>query len=187
MSARERMSTPEKKTPQKKDDGPAPRQTTDLLRRLRCMSNRQIETYPARLARSRRSISLQAWNSNTTGGSRNEQNIYVRGFDRWQVPLTIDGVRVYLPADKQARFRALPDARHRLRADRQGHLSNGRPRRHGRTSGSPHIASRHREIEGEMRTGLEFGRDGTYEGIKTYGPHRNEAGELLSPGERRLA
>jgi len=34
-----------------------------------------------------------------SGNSRNEKLIYVRGFDRYQVPLSIDGIRVYLPAD----------------------------------------------------------------------------------------
>lgn len=36
-----------------------------------------------------------------TGGSRNERLVYVRGFDRFQVPLSIDGIRVYLPADNR--------------------------------------------------------------------------------------
>jgi iron complex outermembrane receptor protein len=35
---------------------------------------------------------------------RNERGIYVRGFGRWQVPLSIDGVRVYLPADNRLDF-----------------------------------------------------------------------------------
>ena len=35
---------------------------------------------------------------------RNERNIYVRGFGRWQVPLSIDGVRIYLPADNRLDF-----------------------------------------------------------------------------------
>jgi len=35
------------------------------------------------------------------GGSRNERDVYVRGFDRWRVPLTVDGVRIYLPADNR--------------------------------------------------------------------------------------
>lgn len=35
------------------------------------------------------------------GGSRNESDIYVRGFDRQRVPLSIDGVRIYLPADNR--------------------------------------------------------------------------------------
>jgi iron complex outermembrane recepter protein len=39
--------------------------------------------------------------SHTGGGRRNERDIYVRGFDRFRVPLSIDGVRVYLPADNR--------------------------------------------------------------------------------------
>ena len=40
-------------------------------------------------------------------GRRNESDIFVRGFGRWQVPLMVDGVRIYLPADNRldlARF-----------------------------------------------------------------------------------
>ncbi len=37
----------------------------------------------------------------TTGGSRNERDIFVRGFDRFRVPLSMDGVRIYLPADNR--------------------------------------------------------------------------------------
>lgn len=36
-----------------------------------------------------------------TGNARNERMIYVRGFNRFQVPLLLDGVRVYLPADNR--------------------------------------------------------------------------------------
>ncbi|MGE0450442.1 MAG: TonB-dependent receptor plug domain-containing protein [Vicinamibacterales bacterium] len=39
-----------------------------------------------------------------TNGRRNEADIFVRGFGRWQVPLMIDGVRVYLPADNRLDF-----------------------------------------------------------------------------------
>ena len=39
--------------------------------------------------------------ASSTGGSRNERLIFVRGFDRFQVPLSIDGIRVYLPADNR--------------------------------------------------------------------------------------
>lgn len=38
------------------------------------------------------------------GGQRNEQLIFVRGFDRYQVPLSIDGIRIYLPADNRLDF-----------------------------------------------------------------------------------
>ncbi|MGI4878985.1 MAG: TonB-dependent receptor plug domain-containing protein [Janthinobacterium lividum] len=39
--------------------------------------------------------------SENSGGSRNERLIFVRGFNRFQVPLAIDGIRVYLPADNR--------------------------------------------------------------------------------------
>jgi iron complex outermembrane receptor protein len=42
--------------------------------------------------------------SDNLAGPRNEQNIYVHGFDRWQVPLYLDGVRIYLPADNRLDF-----------------------------------------------------------------------------------
>jgi iron complex outermembrane recepter protein len=39
-----------------------------------------------------------------SNGRRNEGDISVRGFDRWRVPLSIDGIRVYLPADNRIDF-----------------------------------------------------------------------------------
>lgn len=41
------------------------------------------------------------------GGTRNERTIFIRGFGRYQAPLSVDGVRVFLPADNRidyARF-----------------------------------------------------------------------------------
>lgn len=43
-------------------------------------------------------------NESRTGGSRNESVIYVRGFDRFQTTLSIDGIRVFLPADNRIDF-----------------------------------------------------------------------------------
>jgi iron complex outermembrane receptor protein len=43
-------------------------------------------------------------NASNTGGSRNERLIYVRGFDRFQTTISIDGVRVFLPADNRIDF-----------------------------------------------------------------------------------
>jgi iron complex outermembrane receptor protein len=37
-------------------------------------------------------------------GRRNETDIFVRGFGRWQVPLMVDGIRIYLPADNRLDF-----------------------------------------------------------------------------------
>ena len=42
--------------------------------------------------------------SGNSGGSRNERLIFVRGFNRFEVPLTVDGIRVYLPADNRLDF-----------------------------------------------------------------------------------
>lgn len=39
-----------------------------------------------------------------SNGRRNESDIFVRGFGRWQVPLMLDGVRIYLPADNRLDF-----------------------------------------------------------------------------------
>ncbi len=39
-----------------------------------------------------------------SNGRRNEHDIFVRGFGRWQVPLSIDGIRIYLPADNRLDF-----------------------------------------------------------------------------------
>ena len=39
-----------------------------------------------------------------SNGRRNESDIFVRGFGRWQVPLMVDGVRIYLPADNRLDF-----------------------------------------------------------------------------------
>lgn len=35
------------------------------------------------------------------GGARGERTVAIRGFDRWRVPLYMDGIRVYLPADNR--------------------------------------------------------------------------------------
>ena len=42
--------------------------------------------------------------SGSTGGTRNERLIFVRGFNRFEVPLLIDGIQVYLPADNRLDF-----------------------------------------------------------------------------------
>ena len=40
----------------------------------------------------------------SAAGSRNERDILVRGFDRFRVPLYMDGVRIYLPYDNRLDF-----------------------------------------------------------------------------------
>jgi len=150
-----------------KDNGSAPRQHTDSFGAT-TLSNRQLETF-ARDSLDRAVNLAPGVNAETTGGPRNEQNIYVRGFDRWQVPLTIDGVRVFLPADNRldfARFMT-PDIAEAQIAKGYVSVLDGP----GGMGGAINLVSRKptRELESELRTGLEFGRDGSYEGVKTYG------------------
>lgn len=94
------------------------------------------------------------------GGSRNEKVAYVRGFDLFQTPLSIDGVRVYLPYDNRldlGRF-VTPDL-----AEVQvqkGYVSvlNGP----GGMGGAINLVTRKptREYEAEARAGVEFGNRG---------------------------
>lgn len=98
--------------------------------------------------------------SSNFGGARNERMIYVRGFDRWQVPLSIDGVRVYLPADNRLDYGRFltPDL-----AEIQVHKGYASvldgP---GGMGGAINLVTRKptRELEGELRAGFEFGNTG---------------------------
>ncbi|MGD9658597.1 MAG: TonB-dependent receptor plug domain-containing protein, partial [Methylocystis sp.] len=84
------------------DNGPTPKQHTDAFGGY-TITNRQMETFSRDTLDAAVNLAPGV-NSQLVGGTRNEQNIYVRGFDRWQVPLTVDGVRVYLPADNRLDF-----------------------------------------------------------------------------------
>lgn len=92
--------------------------------------------------------------AHTTGGSRNERDIYVRGFDRFRVPLSMDGVRVYLPADNRldmSRFLTPDVAEIQIQ---KGYVSvlNGP----GGMGGAINLVSRKptKEVEVEARAGL---------------------------------
>lgn len=149
------------------DNAPTPKQHTDAFGGY-TITNRQIETF-ARDTLDRAVNIAPGVNANTTGGPRNEQNIYVRGFDRWQVPLTVDGVRVMLPVDNRldfARFMT-PDIAEAQIAKGYVSVLDGP----GGMGGQINLVSRKpsSEIESEFRSRLEFGRDGTYQGVRNYG------------------
>jgi len=98
--------------------------------------------------------------SSNSGGARNERMIYVRGFDRWQVPLSIDGVRVYLPADNRldyGRFLTPDLAEIQIRKGYASVLDGP-----GGMGGSINLVTRKptRELEGEIRATTEFGNTG---------------------------
>ncbi len=97
--------------------------------------------------------------SHSSGGRRNERDIYVRGFDRFRVPLSIDGVRIYLPADNRidmARFLTPDLAEIQIQ---KGYVSvlNGP----GGMGGAINMVSRKptKELEFEARSGLVMNGD----------------------------
>lgn len=104
-----------------------------------------------------------------SGGQRNERMIYVRGFDRWQVPLSIDGVRIYLPADNRidvGRFLTPDLAEIQVQ---KGYVSvlNGP----GGMGGQINLVTRKptRELEGEMRAGFDIGNTGDLAAYTLFG------------------
>jgi iron complex outermembrane receptor protein len=96
----------------------------------------------------------------TTGGRRNERLLYVRGFDRFQVPLSIDGIRVYLPADNRLDFgRFLTPDLSEIQVQK-GYVSvlNGP----GAMGGMVNLVTRKptRELEAEFQSGIDLGNTG---------------------------
>jgi iron complex outermembrane receptor protein len=105
----------------------------------------------------------------TTGSQRNETNIYVHGFDRLQVPLSIDGVRIYLPADNRLDFaRFLTDDISEIQIAK-GYVSvlDGP----GGLGGAINLVTKKpvKAFEGEWRSQAEFGNNGAFDGFKNYG------------------
>ncbi|TBV09670.1 TonB-dependent receptor plug domain-containing protein [Stutzerimonas kirkiae] len=101
-------------------------------------------------------------------GQRNEAAISVRGFGRWQVPLYMDGIRLYLPADNRIDFdRFLTPDLAEIQVSK-GYVSvlNG-PDGMG---GAINLVTRKptRELEGELRGSAYFSNDGRYNGNTTY-------------------
>lgn len=88
---------------------------------------------------------------------RNERGIFVRGFGRWQVPLAIDGIRIYLPADNRLDFnRFLTQDLAEIEVQK-GYVSvlDGP----GGMGGAINLVTRKpvEELEAELRTGVSEG------------------------------
>ncbi|MEF3367075.1 TonB-dependent receptor [Methylocystis sp. 9N] len=148
------------------DNGPTPKQHTDDFGGY-TITNRQMETFSRDTLDAAVNLAPGV-NSQLVGGTRNEQNIYVRGFDRWQVPLTVDGVRVYLPADNRLDFSRFLTADIAEVQIAKGYVSvlDGP----GGMGGQINLVTRKpsREVELEGRAKFEFGRDGTFLGPRAY-------------------
>ncbi|HEV2599420.1 MAG TPA: TonB-dependent receptor [Sphingopyxis sp.] len=107
--------------------------------------------------------------ASNSGGSRNERLIFVRGFDRFQVPLSIDGIRVYLPADNRLDFGRFltPDIAEVQVAKGYASVLDGP----GAMGGAINLVTSKptRAIEGEARGTLNLDSSGDYAGYTVYG------------------
>lgn len=106
--------------------------------------------------------------SSNSGGSRNERLINVRGFDRYQVPLSIDGIRVYLPADGRldyGRFLTGDIAQVQVAKGYASVLDGP-----GAMGGAINLVTRKpvQPIEAEARGTLDLGRKGEYAGYNLF-------------------
>lgn len=103
-----------------------------------------------------------------SGGSRNERLLFVRGFDRFQVPLSIDGIRVYLPADNRLDFGRFltPDIAELQVAKGYASVLDGP----GGMGGAVNLVTRKptKEIEAEVRGTLNLDRDADYAGYNVF-------------------
>jgi iron complex outermembrane receptor protein len=103
-----------------------------------------------------------------SGGSRNERLLFVRGFDRFQVPLSIDGIRVYLPADNRLDYGRFltPDIAEVQVAKGYASVLDGP----GAMGGAVNLVTRKptKALEAEARGVLNLGRDGDYNGYTAF-------------------
>ncbi|WP_233092869.1 TonB-dependent siderophore receptor [Paracoccus sp. IB05] len=102
------------------------------------------------------------------GGSRNEREVFVRGFDRWHVPLSIDGIRIFLPADNRldhGRF-LTPDLAEVQVQKSYVSVINGP----GGMGGAINLVTRKptQPFEGEARLGIDAGNRGDVTGRTGY-------------------
>lgn len=104
-----------------------------------------------------------------SGGSRNERLLFVRGFDRFQVPLSVDGIRVYLPADNRLDFGRFltPDIAEIQVAKGYASVLDGP----GAMGGAVNLVTRKptKALEVEARGVLNLGRDIDYNGYTAFG------------------
>jgi len=111
---------------------------------------------------------LPGVSASNSGGSRNERLLFVRGFDRFQVPLSIDGIRVYLPADNRLDYGRFltPDVAEIQVAKGYASVLNGP----GAMGGAVNLVTRTptRQLEAEARGVLELDRGGDYAGYTTF-------------------
>jgi iron complex outermembrane recepter protein len=107
--------------------------------------------------------------SGTTGGPRNERLYFVRGFDRFQAPLFVDGIRVYLPADNRLDLGFFLTSNLAQIQVEKGYVSvlSGP----GAVGGAINLVTRKptQPFEYEARAGVALGGNGNYNGYNSSG------------------
>lgn len=131
------------------------------------VSNKTMETY-GKDSLDKAIDLVPGASSALTGNQRNETDVYIHGFDRWQIPLSIDGVPIYLPADDRLDFtRFLTDDISEVQVAK-GYVSvlDGP----GGMGGAINLVTRTpvKPLEGEIRTQVDFGDNGEFNGFETY-------------------
>lgn len=100
-------------------------------------------------------------------GARNETDVWVRGFDRWRVPLYQDGIPIYLPVDNRidfGRFTTMDLAQIQVNRGFASVIDGP-----GALGGSINLVSRtvQRPFEGDAHVQAGFDSSGAYNGLIT--------------------
>jgi len=109
-------------------------------------------------------IQLASGTSISAVGARNETDVWIRGFDRWRVPLYQDGIPIYLPVDNRidfGRFTTVDLAEIQI-AKGFASVIDGP----GAMGGSINLVSRvvNKPLEAEARAGATLDSNATYNG-----------------------
>ncbi|HWJ34633.1 MAG TPA: TonB-dependent receptor [Steroidobacteraceae bacterium] len=96
-------------------------------------------------------------------GARNETNVWIRGFDRWRVPLYQDGIPIYLPVDDRidfGRFSTVDLSEIQISKGFASVIDGP-----GAMGGSINLVSRvvEKPLEGEARLGMVLDSTGSYQ------------------------
>lgn len=132
-------------------------------------------------------VLLSAGTSVSAVGARNETNVWIRGFDRWRVPLYQDGIPVYLPVDNRIDFGRFTTADLAEIQVSKGFASviDGP----GAMGGSINLASRlaAKPLEADGRIGVLLNSRETYEGWNSdvFLERARAAGSRREPGPSR--
>ena len=109
-------------------------------------------------------VQLASGTSVSSVGARNETDVWVRGFDRWRVPLYQDGIPIYLPVDDRidfGRFSTLDLSEIQISKGFASVIDGP-----GAMGGSINLVSRvvAKPFEAEARVGTQFDSSGSNEG-----------------------